>query len=358
VRALTFNAGLATNFVAYAPERLDKIGPAVAGSQADVVCLQEVWSDADAAKVGADLLATYPYQHRVVTTDPGAGGPAACSAAEADPLAVCVNANCVGAPSLAECALGNCFAEYSAAGDGCKTCLAANIGQNSIAVIFDACAKGSSSLAFDGRNGLLLLSKTPLSDTGHIVLDSYLNTRIALHATTTPASGEPLSVVCTHLTAVLPGVSYSGKYADWAAEQAAQIGVLRTTAASIRGERNQVILGDFNTGPELTGGIAAEVAANYTLLVGSGDDAWRSVMVEAKTPACSWCADNPLNTEGTTNLIDHTLLAGPWKKRSALSARVLDEPVTLQVSGQAVTSRLSDHYGILTEVTKPAPACE
>jgi hypothetical protein len=224
VRALTFNAGLATNFVGYAPERLDKIGPAVAGTQADVVCLQEVWTDAHAAKVAADLLATYPYQHRVVTTDPGAGGPAACSAAEADPLAVCVNANCIGAPSLAECALGNCFAEYSAASDGCKTCLAANIGQNSIDVIFDACAKGSSSLAFDGRNGLLLVSKTPLSDTGHVVLESYLNTRIALHATTTPASGEPLSVVCTHLTAVLPGVSYSGKYADWAAEQAAQIG--------------------------------------------------------------------------------------------------------------------------------------
>lgn len=356
---VTYNAGLATNFVGYAPERLPELAPALTKLKADVICLQEVWTDADAAAVQEALKASYPYQLRVVTEDPGAGGPAACSATEADPLAVCVNANCQGAASLAECALGNCIAEYNAAGAGCKECLAANIGQNSISAIFDACAKGSAKYAFDGRNGLLLVSKTPLDGSSHKLFDSFLNTRIALHATTTTQRGQLLSVVCTHLTAVLPGVNYSGSYASWEAEQAAQIAELRTFAASVRGETPQVVLGDFNTGPELPGGIAAEVPANYALLKGTGSDVWYSIMAEVATPLCSWCADNPLNTESTTNLIDHVWLAGnQWGNYLATASRVLDQPLTITADGKQVQTRLSDHYGLQVLLRGPAPACE
>lgn len=356
---VTYNAGLATNFVGYAPERLPELGPALGKLNADVICLQEVWTDEDAAVVQAALQSTHPHQLRVATEDPSAGGAAACTVAEADPLATCVNANCQGAPSLAECALGNCFAEYNAAGAGCKECLAANIGENSISAIFDACANGSAKYAFGGRNGLLLVSKTPLADPTHKVFTSFLNTRVALHATTTTTGGQPLSVVCTHLTAVLPGVNYSGEYASWEAEQAAQIAELRTFAASVRGETPQVVLGDFNTGPELPGGIAAEVPANYTLLKGSGNDVWYSIMAEVATPLCTWCSDNPLNTESTTNLIDHVWLAGiNWGNYKAVVSRVLDGPLALQVDGKPVQTKLSDHYGLQVELRGPAPACE
>ena len=48
---LTWNVGLAYGFVPYSPERQPAVVDAVAALDADVVCLNEVWTEADIAAI-------------------------------------------------------------------------------------------------------------------------------------------------------------------------------------------------------------------------------------------------------------------------------------------------------------------
>ena len=198
----------------------------MAARAADVVCLEEVWTQASADAILAATKDVYPYHYLEVTDGGGDGsGAAACAPADVVPLKTCVDANCAGVPpsDLATCALGNCVDEFGALPNDCSTCIAANIG-NSIDDILTTCTTASGgSYAYEGRNGLLLLSRFPLSRTAFVKFDSYLNVRVALHAVVAPAGIDPVDVFCTHLTADLaPDVKYAGTYASWGEEQGAQ----------------------------------------------------------------------------------------------------------------------------------------
>ena len=119
---------------------------------------------------------------------------------------------------------------------------------------------------------------------------------------------------------------------DQGFEQAQQIGDL---SAFVDGTASGpvVLLGDFNNGPD-------QHAAHYADL----SQGFVSPYVR-DSGVCTYCADNPLNSEDSEDrVIDHVLLRDV--DLDSASERVLDEPVEIEVCGEAQDGAYSDHYGV------------
>ncbi|MBM4398517.1 MAG: endonuclease/exonuclease/phosphatase family protein [Deltaproteobacteria bacterium] len=349
----TYNAGLATGFVEYADERLPLIGPAVAALDADVVCLQEVWTQAQADAVLAAAKDAFPHQYYEVTKGEWGDTAAACREAESGPLGACAKKRCGDkAPGdLAKCVLGNCKPEFDALSSPCVTCVGANVGK-ALQEILDACAKpGAAVWTYDGRNGLILLSKHPLSGTEYRRLDSYLIVRVVLHAVAAVPEAGSVDVFCTHTTADFgTEVPYAGKDASWGEEQGKQLDAI----LGWMGEREDkatptVLLGDLNCGPA-KGSVTAVHPENFAKLAAAG---MAVPYADQGDPACTFCGSNPLVGDDGSEVIDHVAVAHPAAGTAYEPARVLDQPVTIQSGGQPVETRLSDHYGVKVRITLP-----
>jgi endonuclease/exonuclease/phosphatase family metal-dependent hydrolase len=349
----TYNAGLATGFVEYADERMPLIGPAVAALDADVVCLEEVWTQEQVDAVLAATKAAFPYSYHEVTKGEGGTTAAACGESESGPLGDCAKKKCGDkAPGeLAKCVLDNCKPEFDALSPPCVTCVGANVGK-ALQEILDACAKpGAAVWTYDGRNGLILLSKHPLSGTGFKRLDSYLIVRVVLHAVAAvPAAGN-IDVFCTHTTADFgTEVPYAGKEASWGDEQGKQLDAI----LGWMGEREDkgtptVLLGDLNCGPA-KGSVTAVHPENFAKLAAAG---MAVPYADAAEPACTFCGTNPLLGDDRSEVIDHVAVAHPAAGTTYEPVRVLDPPVTIQSGGRPVETRLSDHYGVKVRVVLP-----
>lgn len=61
VKDQTFNVALAGAFIPYEAERREYIAEAIAGSDADVLCLQEVWTQEDKELFRDTAIDAYPY---------------------------------------------------------------------------------------------------------------------------------------------------------------------------------------------------------------------------------------------------------------------------------------------------------
>lgn len=347
---VSYNTGLAAGYVDYATERLPLLGPAIAALEADVVCLQEVWTDADAAALIDATKAAFPHSYREVTENAAGSGAPACTVAELDPLKACALANCAGVPTenLATCVLGKCSAEFGAISSGCQGCLSSQIG-NPLDDMVTACTTSAGAeFAYEGRNGVLLLSKHPLATTEFVQFESYVNARVVLHATLdAPALDNP-DVFCTHLTADLSAdLEYGGTYGSWGEEQGAQIDEMLTWIDGKASSELVVVAGDFNCGPAVAPAVVAEHAENYEKFAGAQ---FSDPYVEATGVACSWCGDNPLVGGGDSTILDHVFVKGASE---ALPVRVLDQPVEIESNG-TVQTRLSDHYGVQVTINPPA----
>ncbi|MCU0660953.1 MAG: endonuclease/exonuclease/phosphatase family protein, partial [Myxococcota bacterium] len=316
----TFNTGLATGFVDYASDRAPLIASALATLQADVVCLQEVWAVEHIDAIVQATAEAFPYNYYELTaedpidsgdtdlgTDSGAG--AACSEEETATLGGCVETHCGGVDpeNLSGCVLGNCGTEFGNLSTECSSCLIANLG-GTIEEILDACSgSGGGTMAYGGRNGLLLLSKRPLTATEFLTFKSFLNRRVVLHARV-DALDETVDVFCTHLTANLTSPAYAGEYASWEAERAAQIAEMLPYIEEKRIPSGRVaLMGDMNCGPA-TANVSAEYAENYQLFLGGG---LVEPYIDDASHQCTWCLDNPLvgaDSGGVNSVIDHVLV--------------------------------------------------
>ncbi|GMV38927.1 MAG: hypothetical protein AMXMBFR64_06430 [Myxococcales bacterium] len=346
LRVATFNTGLAHGYVKLAAERLDAIVDAVATLDADLVCLQEVWEPGDIAAIIDGAKTAFPHEYHVIT-DGGTDDTEepACSADEAAPLKECVELHCTGTNDLAGCALGNCGAEFGATSPGCQQCMAANIGKNDVDAIFQACAEGSAKYTFEGRNGLLVLSRVPLADTDHTVMDSYLVRRAVLHARVPGPSGD-VHAFCTHLTADLDDVPYQGEYTTWAGEQEHQVDQMAAWISTKASGGPTLLLGDMNAGPAIPPSIDAESPTVYDKLLAAG---FTSPYVANEPPACTWCASNDLVDDASTSrIIDHVMITG-WTPTTS-ATRVMDQPVTIDVGGTPTETNLSDHFGVALHI--------
>ncbi len=345
----TYNTGLAEGFVPLTGERLPLVAEALAELDADVVFLQEVWTPEAVAAIRDATSATFPeavFPEPIPDTD--AAEPA-CTVEQLSDLVACIEANCADASpdELVACVLENCGAQFSALDEECQSCVAANVGQT-VEDAVASCTAGSSSFAYGGSVGLGLLSRVPILETDVVVLDSSLNRRAVLHAVLDAGERGRIDVFGTHLSAVFSDVPFPGD-GTWEAEQAAQIGQLvEYIDTRVEPTAPIVLLGDFNTGP--AGALfTAEVPANYELLVGGVDT---NTYIEPDGARCTFCGDNPLIDGGDGGVvIDHVFTRGVGATEEA--SRILDEPVMIVVDGADRTTALSDHYGVLLELTGP-----
>lgn len=342
---VTYNVGLARGFVSYADERVEPVSQAVAGLEADALCIQEAWlredeegnwntDYIDAIKSASSERFPHVYWER--TKNEGAA--TSCTLEEAAELQTCAETYCpdVSPGELADCALEYCGDLFNASSAGCQSCIAANIG-NSIEVILDRCVGGSGSAAYDGHNGLMLMSQTEPLETNHVQFTSALTTRSALHAQIKLPGLGKTDLFCTHLAADLSGIlTYPGtEFGSFVEEQKYQIEALLEFVDQHSSTGQAIIMGDFNTGPD-------DIEENYQLL---GDAGFSNPYVEANGDAlCTYCGENSLNggTGGVT--IDHVMPRFPIS--ASQSSRLFDETVSITAEEGELSSHLSDHYGV------------
>ncbi len=331
----TYNTGLAHGAVALADERLPLVETHLAEVNADVVCLQEVWTDDDAAAIEKALQDIYPYAFREVTTDTSEPR-TPCGPLRTLRLKKCVEKKCEAKGiSTEECvATGPCKKKYDALDDDCKRCLAANTAHPT------GCALGGArDFVSEGRNGLLLLSKYPIEHARYVPHDTLLVKRGMI-----VADINGYHTICTHLSADLGVVPYppGREFESWEDEHAAQV---QTLADAADPDTCTVLLGDLNTGPQ-TDTLSGELPDNFQILIGAGyRETWDS-------STCTWCRDNPLAGSDTDKRIDHILFHGCPPNLTYTYTRILDQPIS--IPGQAKPTRLSDHYGVKVTVA-PAP---
>ena len=343
----TYNMGLARNFVPFAEERLTPGIAAVAALDADVICLQEVWEDDDLAALLAGTAEAFPHSHTFETSEE-AGADPACTEEETDPLLTCVNDLCAETDDLTGCVLGNCGAEFALVSQGCATCLAAHISEP-IDDIVAACLTSGGQLLFGGRNGLVLLSRLPLGDGGHISLDSFFTQRAVLWQEVITDAG-PVHVFCTHLNAALSEVEYGGTFDSWEAEQAHQAAQLRAWMEDRTGETgDRVLLGDMNCGPALPPGITGEFPDTFATFTDAG---FQAPYLALPGRPCTWCADNPLTDDTASHVIDHVLLLGAPATADATATRIMEDTIPVEGAEGPLDIPLSDHFGVAVTLTR------
>lgn len=352
----TFNAGLIAN-VGYLDARAARVVDALAELEADVLCVQEFWSEEHWDALVAANADVRPHVLRIEAM-PGAVGQ--CTPDEFEPLRTCAELACAGeeADALVTCVSTMCQDETVALSSTCITCLLDNA-TGGIDVFQDACLGSGSGGATDGgvpadersyflggSFGIGLLSKLPLNEPQTLVLDSSGNRRGVLHATTDVETLGEIAVLCTHLSAVQNNVRYEGSYGDWESENAAHARALVDFADDQAGGEGPVlVLGDLNCGPARPG-VEAELADSYAELANAG---FVDPFLDGDDAACTFCSANALvgsDDTGVDAAIDHILTRG-------LDAQVATTRVLMESfqdpgadGGAADTIPLSDHYGL------------
>jgi len=383
VTADSFNVGLAGAFIPFEAQRRAAMGPALANNPADIVCLQEVWREEDKDAIVAATRARFPYVARTahdlatpVTTDidPMCAVPPVPTTPPCSSMALrtalddglrCLTANCNTTPgnesgqtTSTACAQTQCIGQVGALitsteADAlrCYGCLASALPTESFSSIRTLCTGNpNAGLAFNGRNGVMILSKHPLSDVETLVVPGTWNRRVITRATATLPGNRRVAVYCNHLTPVFDNVAfpYTGRHGcgevgrtGWATEQLAQERRLVQWVNQTAGTTPALILGDFNTGPA-SAGVTAEAGENYDYL--------RMQLTPALpanyAPTCTYCPDNVLNGMRTEPVwIDHVFL----KNLPATAVRSFERTYTdTSVVVPAAPGRvhLSDHYGV------------
>ena len=345
----TYNTGLARAYVDLAEERSPHMGSAVAGIEADVICLQELWDTGDLEDVIAAAAPTHPHSHRVDTTDTGLVGDPACTTEDEDMLLPCVEEHCasVDPEQLSDCVLESCAIEFASISASCITCLVANLG-GTIDDIFETCRTGSALYLYDAANGVLLLSRWPLEDEDHLLLDSTFNRRLVLFARVTNDAGERVAVACTHTTPNWDDtdIPYTGEHGSWTGEQIHQVeSILEFLDEKTGAGEPVVLMGDMNDGPGSPPDWEEAVPEAWALF---GDAGFVDPFATGESASCTYCESNTLNVDGTRNeLIDHVLIRGFPEDIELESSRILDEMVTVETSDGPVDTHLSDHFGVL-----------
>jgi endonuclease/exonuclease/phosphatase family metal-dependent hydrolase len=340
----TYNTGLAYGYVEYTMERLPHLIEVLSAYESDLICLQEVWRSDDREAIVASAQARFPHASWEVTerteVNPG------CSAEEVEPLRTCIETRCpdISPGELASCGLDQCGMEFEAASSQCQTCIATHLGQ-SLEEIIMSCEGGGPSFFYGGHNGLLILSKYPLTQPQHLELTSTLVQRAVLSVQVDLPIDRSIAVHCTHLASDLSGsIQYHGDlFESFAEEQNAQINELLSWSQTPDLSQPHLILGDLNTGPE-TQESEAELAENFELFMSAG---YTSPYATPESQ-CTYCRQNTIiGNEGPGGyIIDHILMRG-FSEVGVDHRRTFDQTSPISIDNAAPRDlHLSDHYGV------------
>ncbi len=395
----TFNLALAGAFIPYEQERRQPLADAIANAEADILCLQEVWEQADKDMIAAAAMANFPNvvsflddldtplndatdQNGEVPPEPTtvpcpdvpAGTGMGTVQEQMNAAIDCVAQNCntiapgdeAGQTTSTDCAQAECTDTVAPliVGDPqqlrCYACLAPQLPTSTFAEIRASCPTViNQELAFGGQNGLMILSRYPLSNPTNWVIPGTWNRRVITSATAELPNGSEFDVYCNHLTPIFTGVAfpYTGQYgggevreAAWEAEQRLQAQKLIDHVEATSGETPAAILGDFNAGRAFPDqALVAEGVATLDLL----ETAFTPAYTADYVPQCTFCPQsiNPINSPDTASVwIDHILLYNLSADSVTATSRTFDENV-VPVDGMMVP--LSDHYGVQSVLRVP-----
>jgi endonuclease/exonuclease/phosphatase family metal-dependent hydrolase len=346
---VTYNGGIAVGFVPGAEQRLPLTSEAVAGLTADLVCVQEFWKPEHVTELETTVAAAFPHT-MFLDPEPGTTGPASCTVTNLEDLQTCLSDNgcdLVCGDELVTCALTKCGPELSALPVDCYACIQANIGKP-IDEILGTCTTESTEYVYGGAYGIGFLSSVPLEDQDSQVFESTTNGRAVLYAKVTTEIGE-VHAFCTHLNAIFTDIDYPKPTGSWEEEQTQQIADLRAFIESKAGADGQVVLmGDMNCGPAGPN-FVADTESSYQLLAGGLTNPY----ADNPNSRCTFCDDNPLtgSDHDDSVAIDHILLGNV--AGSVSSARILDDPVTVNYCSADNEVRYSDHYGVKVTIEQP-----
>jgi endonuclease/exonuclease/phosphatase family metal-dependent hydrolase len=393
----TFNVALAGAFIPFEAERRQPIREAIAAADSDILCLQEVWTQADKELIRDAATDAYPHSAffeddldrpiEDATDQQGQVPPPPTTVPcpdedvgddnifdQMNEAVDCLRDYCSTIPGSDEgytksagCASSSCVGAVAGLLFGedprqqrCYACVVTQLPTEKLADIRSSCATViNQDLAFGGQNGVMLLSRHPLKNAEELVIPGTWNRRTILNATVELPNGAELDAYCNHLTPIFSAspintFPYTGQYGEgmtdaggWQAEQELQAQKLINYVTETSGRRPAVIMGDLNAShdyPEQE--IVAEGEATLDLLETEFEPAYASDY----TPQCTFCSDNPVTDAEVSSWIDHILLYNLSVDSVLSTARVYDEAV-VPVPGDMVP--LSDHFGMRSVIVVP-----
>jgi endonuclease/exonuclease/phosphatase family metal-dependent hydrolase len=397
-----FNVALAGAFIPYEAERREPIADAIAAHDADILCLQEVWIQADKEFIRDRAAAAFPHSvffennldtpvddptdqqgqippapTTVPCPDEIFGGDELTIEAQMDIAIDCVRDNCstisdsdMGRTISAACASSNCSIAVAPLLFGtdpqhqrCYACVIPQLPTATFAEMRASCPTVvNQDLAFGGQNGVMILSRHPLKNAENWVIPGTWNRRSILKATVELPNGAELDTYCNHLTPIfsVPPNSintfpYTGQYGEgfkgpegWQAEQELQAQKLINYVASTSNNLPAVILGDFNAGLAFPGDdIVGEGEETFNVL----GAAYTPAYTTDYTPLCTFCSTNPVTDTESSVWIDHIFLYNLTQSSVTSTARIFDEAV-VPVEGDMLVP-LSDHFGMRSVIEVP-----
>jgi len=391
----TFNVALAGAFIPYEAERRQPVADAIATMDSDIVCLEEVWTQADKELIRDAAAPRFPhvvlFQNDLDTvvddpTDQMGNIPPAPVTVPCPDVEVgngvtvtdqmnaavdCVVENCSTIPGSDEgrttsagCAGSACVGAVAPLlfGDAqqqrCYACVVTQLPTSQLKDIRASCPEVvNQDLAFGGQNGVMILSRYPLTNAVDWVLPGTWNRRVIVRATAELPNGAKLDVYCNHLTPIFDDFTfpYTGQYGDgntgaagWEAEQLLQAQKLIDYVERTSGSTPAVILGDLNAGrADESAGIVAEGQPTLDLL----ESVFPAATAASYAPLCTFCESNPISGATSSVWIDHILLYGLESSTVQSTTRTFDENVVPVGEGELVP--LSDHYGLRSVIRVP-----
>ncbi len=348
-----YNTQLQGRFTPTEADRRTAVANAVAAMDADFACLTEVWDPKDKQAIIDAAKTHFPFALQI-TTDlttkaddprdqqgnvPPAYTTAPCSAASdqtnLQAFLGCVSASCTTTTpndpnglmteNATQCVIPSCLGEGASLlnNPSCFTCALDNLeSSHTFAQTQSACQTNPlARYAFDGNNGVLLLSTHPFmsstSDAG--VPDGGLPSDDSPAFITFPSTeyragvirapvdigngtdSTKLDIYCAILTTPTGSSErpYTGFYGNgaqlsgdqWLQENILQAKQLGAFVKSISGARKRraIIAGDYYTGPAI-GNLQSLNEASYDTLT----PVLPLAMAFEETPQCTYCGDNPL----------------------------------------------------------------
>lgn len=367
-KMVSYNVGLAPNFVPYTRERVPANEQLMAELEADVVCLQEVWLDEHVQALSSALTSRYPYQ---LTADPGqiVTSDAACSDADIVDLVACANTQCdsLSGTELVACVTAQCGSLLTALPSTCFNGVVASVGTANITteLLVGIVTQPTGIFSYGGSLGLILASRYPLQNTEFqdFIEDSSSVHRGALYAEV-EVNETTVVVGCTHSTADLSGsIEYpqSGKHGSWAGENLYQQDQMISFVKEKAGTRAIFFAGDFNCS------IANE---QESVIAGFPDSCQRwlddgFVDPGAAQLGCTFCSNENLilspqavagggGGEGDL-FLDHIYVKNLPSAESIVATRLMDDlvsvdaldpPQELALEDAPISTHPSDHFGM------------
>jgi len=357
----TWNLGLAHSYVRYASQRIPPIIEALKKHDTDVLCVQEVWNQEDIDILKNSLKDIYTYNFVMPFKQKKAKQLPACGAYRflgPHSVGLCLLSKCrkkVG-DELTDCVLNTCgkaIDRLKKKDRICAEAFFAQVGKSAFKGFATVLTplKRAGLFTYEGSNGLAIFSKYPLLDVTGFSMDneSTLSRRSVLYANV-KKDNQNHHVACTHLSANLANVPYTGLFESWVDESYHQAQLMTAMVEEKAGTEPIFLAGDFNCSFEdLAAGIAPEATKTCGHFISEG---YFSKMLEQAE--CTFCESNTLVLDAweKDKMIDHIFVKNVDTSKLATQV-IMKEPVTIKnEAGVDILSNLSDHFGVHLESFK------